>query len=86
MNNVPAIVQEMGSYTAGLPIGLLIAVPATAVWVVEPSDWRSGWIYCVPTVLALGMLQAAVNNGPRWCSKKATDLAGVSARTRELSH
>jgi hypothetical protein len=65
MKNPLARFRQAGSFIAGLLIGLSIVVAVSAMVVVEPSDWRTLWIFGAPIILALGLtLQVVVTTKP----------------------
>ena len=74
MKTLLAIFRQAGSLVAGLLVGLSIVVAVSAMMVVEPSGWRTLWIFGAPFILALGLtLQFVVTTKPR--DRRLTDSA-----------
>jgi hypothetical protein len=86
MKNPLARFRQAGSLVAGLLIGLSIVVAVSAI-VVEPSDWRTLWIFGAPMILVLGLaLQVVVTTKPR--NRRMTDpaLGASPIRFMQLIH
>jgi formate/nitrite transporter FocA (FNT family) len=65
MKNLLTRFRQAGSFIAGLLIGLSIVVAVSAMMIVEPSDWRTLWIFGAPVIFALGFaLQLVVTTKP----------------------
>jgi formate/nitrite transporter FocA (FNT family) len=87
MKNSLATFREAGSFIAGLLIGLSIAVPVTAMLIVEPNDWQTLSVFCAPIVFVLGLtLQVVVTTKPRRRTTAANVVVALAARSVELSH
>jgi MFS family permease len=86
MKNPLVTFRQAGSLVAGLLIGLSIVVAVSAI-VVEPSDWRTLWIFGAPIILVLGFaLQIVVTSKLR--NRRITDpaLGVLPIRFMELIH
>ena len=87
MKNPLARFRQAGSLIAGLLIGLSIVVAVSAMVAVEPSDWRTLWIFGAPVILALGLaLQLVVTTKPG--HRRMTDpaLGASPIRFMRLTH
>jgi uncharacterized membrane protein YczE len=57
--------RDLGSFIAGLLVGLSIVVPVFAMIDSDPGDWQVLWFLVAPIILALGItLQVLANNKP----------------------
>jgi len=87
VKNPLARFRQAGSFVAGLLIGLSIVVAVSAMTIVEPSDWRTLWIFGAPVILALGLaLQLVVTTKPG--HRRMTDpaLGASPIRFMRLTH
>jgi hypothetical protein len=88
MKNTLAIVQEAGSFIAGLLIGLSIVIFVFAMMVVDPGDWQAFWGgFGAPIILAVGLaLQVVVTTTARRGRTTAPELGALPIGFIELSH
>ena len=79
--------RQAGSLVAGLLIGLSIVVAVSAMTIVEPSDWRTLWIFGAPIILALGLtLQLVVTTKPGYRRVPDPSLEASPIRLMRLIH
>ena len=72
MKNSLATFREVGSFIAGLLIGLSIVVPVSAMMIVNPNNWQTLWVFGALVILALGVtLQVVISPKPR--HRRTTD-------------
>jgi len=87
MKNPLASFRQAGSLIAGLLIGLSIVVAVSAMVAVEPSDWRTLWIFCAPIILALGLtLQLVVTTKPGYRRVPDPSLEASPIRLMRFIH
>ena len=79
--------RDLGSFIAGLLVGLSIVVPVFAMIDSDPGDWQVLWFFGALIILALGIaLQVLASNKPR--SRRPLNAEPGASRTRlvVLSH
>ena len=65
MKNPLARFRQIGSFIAGLLIGLSIVVPVSAMMVADPGDWQMVWVFGSFIIFALGLtLQVVITAKP----------------------
>ena len=79
--------RDLGSFIAGLLVGLSIVVAVFAMIDSDPGDWQVLWFFVAPIILALGIaLQVLASNKPR--SRRTLNAEPGASPTRlvVLSH
>ncbi len=68
-----SVFQDVGSFVAGILIGLSIMVPVFALLVVNLADWQTLLLFGAPAILALGItLQAIITAKARHLRNRIT--------------
>jgi len=79
--------RDLGSFIAGLLVGLSIVVPVFAMIDSDPGDGQALWFFVAPIILALGiMLQVLASNKPRSRRTLNAEPGASPIRLVVLSH
>jgi hypothetical protein len=82
-----ATFRDLGSFIAGILVGLSIVVPVFAMLEADPGDWQTLWVFGPPIILALGItLQVVATNKPRPRRTPAPELGALPVRFMDLNH
>lgn len=87
MKRFPAKLRNVGSFTAGILVGLSLGVAAFAMMDVFPAEWQTLPIFGAFIILALGIaLQIAATYRPRPRRRTDPALGALPTPLAALNH